>query len=87
MSRKTLIVAKAQEILNEYASTLTGKEAKQVIVLANSLESLLIKRKGGSNARSEFMGKCMRKAEKGGEGKDMATCAVEWKKNKIEVQK
>jgi len=87
MSQKESIVAKAQEFLNKYAETLSGKEAKQVSVLANSLEKLLIKRKGGTNPRSEFMGRCMRKVEKGGEGKNMSTCSTEWKNNKIEVTK
>lgn len=37
-------------------------------------------------ARGEFMGNCMRSPEKGGEGKDMKTCSVEWNITK-EVKK
>lgn len=40
------------------------------------------KRERKPNERSEFMGRCMRSVNKGGEGKDMRTCSVEYKKVK-----
>lgn len=46
-----------------------GKEAKEKV-------------KREPTARNIFMGACMRSAEKGGQGKGMADCSVEWNKEK-----
>lgn len=45
------------------------------------------KKKRAATERSKFMGECMRSAEKGGKGKDMKTCSVEWKENLQKPQK
>jgi len=44
------------------------------------------KKKREPTERNMFMGLCMRSAEKGGRGKGMADCSVEWKEKK-EVKK
>lgn len=36
--------------------------------------------------RNIFMGECMRSAEKGGQGKGMASCSVEWKEKKDNIK-
>lgn len=41
------------------------------------------KKKKEPTERNIFMGNCMRSIKKGGEGKGMASCSVEWNKIKI----
>lgn len=41
------------------------------------------KKKRDPTERGKFMGECMRSAEKGGRGKDMASCSIEWKEKKV----
>jgi len=38
--------------------------------------------KRAPTARTAFLGECMRSVEKGGKGKDMKTCSVEWNEDK-----
>ncbi len=40
-----------------------------------------------ASERATFMGQCMRKTEKGGQGKDMSTCSNEWKASHPKVTK
>lgn len=41
------------------------------------------KKKREPTERGKFMGECMRSAEKGGRGKDMASCSAEWKEKNV----
>jgi len=43
--------------------------------------------KRAPTARTTFLGDCMRSAEKGGKGKDMKTCSVEWNNDKEKLTK
>ena len=45
------------------------------------------KKKRLPTARSTFLGDCMRSPDKGGQGKDMKTCSVEWNNNKEKIIK
>lgn len=46
-----------------------------------------VKTKRSASPRNEFIGKCMRNPDKGGEGKDMTTCSVEWSEMSEEERK
>lgn len=86
-TRKALLyLVKVHQDLRKRVPSLL-KHDGDLLWLKEALEDCKFKgRKNGKgrNSRSEWMGQCMRSPQKGGRGRSMAECAVEWKEKKNE---